>query len=74
MLDIPLFIGTTPQGEQVACDCNDGFYEGDSVTVGRHDHGMSGRIMALAEGYAMVRYPRRAPFVVPISELTRVVG
>lgn len=53
-------------------DANDGFYVGDSVTVGRHSLGMVGRVMALAEGYAMVRYPRCSPFVVSVRELTRV--
>jgi hypothetical protein len=53
-------------------DKNDGFYIGDSVEVGRHSHGLPGRVMALAEGYAMVRYRGCAPFVVPVQELTRV--
>lgn len=53
-------------------DDHDGFYIGDDVTVSRHDHGRPGRVMALAEGYAMVRYKGCAPFVVPVKELTRV--
>lgn len=29
------------------------------------------RIMAIAEGYAMVRYPRAMPFIVALKELER---
>lgn len=63
---------TNNEGSVLLMDKNDGFYVGDSVVVARHTHGWTGRVMALAEGYAMVRYPRCAPFVVPVKELTRV--
>jgi len=52
---------------------SDGFYVGDDVQISRHDHGRTGRIMALAEGYAMVRYKGCAPFIASVKELTRVV-
>lgn len=43
---------------------------GDRCTVKRHEHyGSVARIMAVAEGYAMLRYPKAMPFVVPVSEL-----
>lgn len=50
---------------------------GDRCTVKRHrDERTSisriARVMAVAEGYAMVRYSRAMPFVEPIKELTRV--
>lgn len=30
------------------------------------------RVMAVAEGYAMVRYPRAMPFVAALKELSKV--
>ena len=31
----------------------------------------SGKVLAVAEGYAMVRYPRAMPFVIPESAVTK---
>lgn len=45
---------------------------GDRCIVLSHDHGRVARVMATAEGYAMVRYPRCFPFVVPVRELAPV--
>ncbi len=54
-------------------DRNDGFIAGDRVTVRHHSHGMQGRIMAVAEGYAMVRYKNASPFIAAVKDLTRVI-
>lgn len=51
---------------------SDGFRVGDDVQVSFHDHGRTGRVMALAEGYAMVRYKGCSPFIAAVKELTRV--
>ena len=42
---------------------------GDKFRLDQHNHGMTARVMAVAEGYAMVRYPRCTPFIVPVKEL-----
>lgn len=49
---------------------------GDSCIVNRHaateDVARVARVMAVAEGYAMVRYPRAVPFVVALKELSKI--
>lgn len=45
------------------------FQIGDRCLVNTHKHGKVARIMAIAEDYAMLRYPRCAPFVTPLAEL-----
>lgn len=50
---------------------------GDRCTVKRHRDERTGitrivRVMAVAEGYAIVRYPRAMPFVEHIKELTKI--
>jgi hypothetical protein len=42
---------------------------GDRCTVLGHSKGWVARVLAVAEGYAMVRYSHAAPFVVPIEML-----
>lgn len=45
---------------------------GDRCTVNRHANGNPVRVMAVAEGYAMVRYPGCSPFIEPVKDLRRL--
>jgi hypothetical protein len=47
---------------------------GDWVTVEHHGHSKVARVMALAEGYAMLCYPRCAPFLEQVEDLCHDVG
>lgn len=51
-----------------------GIEVGDRCTVDRHTHGLVARVMAVAEGYAMLRYKGCVPFVAPIAELRKTEG
>lgn len=42
------------------------------VHDGTHNGALVARVMAVAEGYAMLRYPHCIPFVVPLKSLARV--
>lgn len=46
--------------------------EGDRCTYVGHTHGNVARVMAVAEGYALMRYPRCGPFVAPVRDLRLV--
>lgn len=48
------------------------FRRGDHCTVERHGHQRVARIMAVADGYAMLRYPQAVPFVKPLSCLRKI--
>lgn len=45
---------------------------GDRCAVAIHGHGGVARVMAVAEGYAMVRYLRATPFVGALKELSKI--
>lgn len=42
---------------------------GDRCTISGHTRGWVARVLAVAEGYAMVRYSRAAPFIAPVDTL-----
>lgn len=48
-----------------------GIQPGGYCTVNRHTNGKPVRVMAVAEGYAMVRYPGYQPFIEPINGLNK---
>lgn len=48
------------------------FKVGSRCLIPSHSHGMVARIMAIAEGYAMLRYPRCMPFVYSLKDLKEI--
>jgi hypothetical protein len=46
---------------------------GDQVAVEHDGHSTVARVMAVAEGYAMLCYPRSAPFLEQVADLCHVV-
>ena len=51
---------------------SDEIKRGDRCAVNRHMNGNPVRVMAVAEGYAMVRYPRCIPFIEAVADLTKL--
>lgn len=51
---------------------NDIIKAGDRCTVSGHTRGWVARVLAVAEGYAMVRYSHAAPFIAPLETLRPV--
>lgn len=51
---------------------NDIIKAGDRCTVLGHTKGWVARVLAVAEGYAMVRYSHAAPFIAPLETLRPV--
>lgn len=45
---------------------------GDHVRYPAHTHRLVAQVMAVADGYAMLRYPRCAPFIARVIELEYV--
>lgn len=63
----------------MAIAVNNDLKRGDRCIVTRHNHQAHptrgrAKVLAVAEGYAMVRYPRATPFVEPLDGLQKIVN